>query len=215
MNINYDYIENYISAFYKPKTQKQQEMLKFARANNVPVVTDSTALFLEFMCRLKKPKKVLEIGTAIAYSAILMQQSSGDNCVITTLERDEHMYNIALKNIEDMNLNEKIKVIFGDAKDTLMGLNEKYDIVFLDAAKGQYQEFFNQCLNLINNDAVIICDNVLFRGMIANEELVSKKYKTLVNKMRDFLNDIMSDDSLNASVLPIGDGILVCVKGEE
>lgn len=214
MNINYDYIENYIASFYKPKTSKQEEMLKFARAKNVPIVTDSTALFLEFMCAYKKPNRILEIGTAIGYSAILMQKSSDSNCEVITLEKDEKMYNKAIKNIDEMDLKDNIKVIYGDAKDTLLLLNDEFDLIFLDAAKGQYQEFFIQCLKLLKQGGIIICDNVLFRGMIANDELVSKKYKTLVNKMRMFLNDVMGDKSLNASILPVGDGILVCTKGE-
>jgi predicted O-methyltransferase YrrM len=128
------------------------------------------------MCRHKKPKKILEIGTAIGYSAILMQKSSGIDTQVFTLERDEKMFEIAKKNISDMALNSKINIILGDAKDTLLNIKNKFDLVFLDAAKGQYQEFFDNCLDLLNKDGLIICDNVLFRGMIANDDLVSKKY---------------------------------------
>jgi predicted O-methyltransferase YrrM len=105
-------------------------MMRFARGGSIPIVTDSTALFLQFICGFKKPKKILEIGTAIGYSAVLMQQASDMNTEVITLERDEKMYQLAMKNISDMGLENKIKVVFGDAKETLLDIKDNLTLFF-------------------------------------------------------------------------------------
>ncbi|EKQ53746.1 MULTISPECIES: O-methyltransferase [unclassified Clostridium] len=207
--ITYDYMEDYIRGLIPPREGTLKEIEDFARENGVPIVQKETGVFLEFMTSLKKPKRILELGTAIGFSSILMYQSSGTEPEIITIERDKKMIELANANLEKFNLSHKIKIEEGDCLEVLEKLDEPYDLIFMDAGKGHYNHFLPHCLRLLKNDGIIIADNVLFRGMVASEELVKRRKITIVKRMRTYLELVTQDKNLITSVIPMGDGIAV------
>ena len=161
------------------------------------------------MVGMQKPMRILELGTAIGYSAILMYKASGNNPHITTVERSEEMIKYAKENIKSFNLEEKIIIEEGECLDVLERLEEPYDLIFMDAGKGHYNHFLPHCLRLLKKDGIIIADNVLFRGMVASDELVKRRKITIVKRMRTYLDIVSKDENLVTSVIPMGDGIAI------
>ena len=160
--ITYDYMEEYIRSLIPEASEKFKELEEFAKENKVPIAQKETAKFLEFMVSMKKPLRILELGTAIGYSAILMYESSGAKANITTIERDENMIKYAKENFKKYNLEDKIEIKEGDCLEILEDLEEPYDLIFMDAGKGHYNHFLPHCLRLLKEDGIIIADNVLF-----------------------------------------------------
>ena len=211
-NITYDYMEEYIRGLIKDRSGKLKEIEEFARDNKVPIVQKETGKFLELMVTMKKPLRILELGTAVGFSSILMYEASGTNPEIITIERDSKMIELAKKNINKFNLQDKIKILEGDCLEILEKLDEPFDLIFMDAGKGHYNHFLPHCLRLLKDDGVIIADNVLFRGMVASDELVKRRKITIVKRMRTYLEMVNDDDSLITSVIPMGDGIAVTTR---
>ncbi len=207
--ITYDYMEEYIRSLIPERNGILNEMEKFARENGVPIVQKETGVFLEFMTSMKKPKRILELGTAIGFSSILMYQAAGTEPEIVTIERDERMIELANINLKKFNLDHKIKIEEGDCLEILEKLEEPFDLIFMDAGKGHYNHFLPHCLRLLNEDGVIVADNVLFRGMVASQELVKRRKITIVKRMRTYLELVTQDENLITSVIPMGDGIAV------
>ena len=207
--ITYDYIEKYIRSLIPESEGKIRELEKFADENKVPIAQKETIKFLEFMVSMKKPLRILELGTAIGYSAILMYESAGTNPHITTVERSEEMIKYAKDNIKSFGLEKKIIIEEGDCLEVLERLNEPFDLIFMDAGKGHYNHFLPHCLRLLNKDGIIIADNVLFRGMVASDELVKRRKITIVKRMRTYLDLVSQDKELVTSIIPMGDGIAV------
>lgn len=207
--ITHDYMEEYIRSLIPEASDKYKELEDFARENKVPIAQKETAKFLEFMVSMKKPLRILELGTAIGYSAILMYEASGTKPTITTIERDENMIKYARKNFEKYNLEEKIEIKEGDCLEILENLNDPYDLIFMDAGKGHYNHFLPHCLRLLKDDGIIVADNVLFRGMVASNELVKRRKITIVKRMREYLELVSNNKELITSVIPMGDGIAV------
>lgn len=208
-NITYDYMEEYIRSLIPERKGFLKELETFAKENEVPIIQSEVARLLELMVEIKRPKKILELGTAIGYSAILMNMSSGGNCHITTIERDENMIAHALSNIAKAGLEESIKVLPGDCLDILQRLDDKFDLIFMDAGKGHYNHFLPHCLRLLSEDGIIIADNVLFKGMVASKELVKRRKITIVKRMKNYLDLVSKNDDLITSVIPMGDGIAI------
>lgn len=207
--ITYDYMEEYIRSLIPDRSGTLKEIEAFARENGVPIVQKETGVFLEFMTSMKKPKRILELGTAIGFSSILMYQSSGTEPEIVTIERDEKMIELANLNLNKFNLSHKIKIEEGDCLEVLERLDEPFDLIFMDAGKGHYNHFLPHCLRLLNKDGIIVADNVLFRGMVASPELVKRRKITIVKRMRTYLELVTQDKELITSVIPMGDGIAV------
>lgn len=207
--INLDYITEYLHKLLPESTEELQLLEKYALDNEVPIIHREVKALLEVLCLLKKPLKILEIGTAIGYSASVMALSSPEDVKITSIEREPEMTKLALDNITKLQLEEKIRVIEGDALEVLPLLSSKYDIVFMDAAKGYYNEFFDSVINLINDGGLLICDNVLYKGMTATDDLVKRRQKTIVGRMREFLEMLCNHSKLTTSVIPIGDGVTI------
>lgn len=207
--VTYDYMEEYIRNLIPEFDDKYRELEDFARVNNIPIAQKETAKFLEFMVNMKRPLRILELGTAIGYSAILMYYSSGTNPSITTIERDESMIKYARENFKKYNIQDKITVIDGECLDVLEKLEEPYDLIFMDAGKGHYNHFLPHCIRLLKDDGVIIADNVLFRGMVASNDLIKRRKITIVKRMREYLELVSKDKELITSVIPMGDGIAV------
>lgn len=210
--ITYDYMEQYIKSLINEDSEILKELESFANENSVPIVQKETGKFLEFMVAVKKPLKILELGTAIGYSAILMCMNSGKNTKITTIERDDEMVKIASDNIFKYGYKDKIEVLQGDCLEVLKSLDHEFDMIFMDAGKGHYNHFLPECLRLLNKDGIIVADNVLFRGMVANNELVQRRKITIVKRMRKYLDLVSNDDKLITSIIPMGDGIAVTTR---
>jgi len=211
-NISHDYIEEYIRALLPVRTGTIGELEKYAIENNVPIIHPEVAQFLRVLIKSHKVKNVLEIGTAIGYSACIMAQAAGFDAQLVTIERDDSMCELAVQNIAALNMQENIKVLKGDAIDILNTMEGEFDLVFLDAAKGHYDAFLPFCLNRLKLGGLLVCDNVLFRGMVASNHLLIRRKITIVKRMRKYLTHISSMPELETVVLPIGDGIAFSTK---
>ena len=206
--IAYDYMEEFIRSLIKEKNEKLEALEKHARNNSVPIIHKEVGRFLELMIDIKRPLRILELGTAIGYSAILMASVCKGSFHIDTIERDSEMIKQAKENIENFGFKGNINILEGDCLEILEELNEGYDLIFMDAGKGHYNHFLPHCLRLLNKEGIIIADNVLFRGMVASDKLVKRRKITIVKRMREFLNMVSEDDFIT-SVIPMGDGIAV------
>lgn len=211
--ITFDYMDDYLRGLIPESEVFLKELEAFAEENNVPIAQKETINFLQTMIAIKKPKCILELGTAIGYSAILMNKVCDSD--IVTIERDKTMVSIAEENIKKANLQGKIKVIEADCVEALEQLDDKFDFIFMDAGKGHYNKFFPHCMRLLSEEGIIIADNVLFRGMVPNNELLLRRKITIVKRMRKFLKEISSNESLYTSILPMGDGIAVITRRQE
>ena len=207
--ITYDYMQDYIRSLIPESYGKYKDLEDFALENKVPIAQKETARFLEFMISMKKPLRILELGTAIGYSSILMYEAANTKPFITTIERDEKMIEIATSNFKKYGLEDRIEIKAGDCLEVLESLDEPYDVIFMDAGKGHYNHFLPHCLRLLKEDGIIIADNVLFRGMVASNELVKRRKITIVKRMRKYLDLVSEDSNLITSVIPMGDGIAV------
>lgn len=211
-NINKEYIERYIRKLLPEREGILKEMEEYALKNHIPIIEPEVAQFLTVYLKRTQPKKILEIGTAIAYSALRFASALDGDCTITTIERREDMIELALENIAKSDYKESINILQGEADEILANLKEKYDLIFIDAAKGHYLEFFNMALELLEPNGIIICDNVLFRGMVATDDLVVRRKKTIVKRMRKFLKHINETEGLSSTIVPIGDGLALIYK---
>ncbi|MBS4535363.1 O-methyltransferase [Clostridium sp. D2Q-14] len=212
-NINKEYIEDYIRDIIPERTEFLRTLEKYADENRVPIVHSEVAEFLKVIIKIKGAKKILEIGTAIGYSAIIMASSMNKGKVIS-IERREDMVKLARENINKSQIG-GIDVIQGEAQEVLYNINEKFDIIFIDAAKGKYMDFLPFCIDMLEDNGIIISDNVLFRGMVANDDLVIRRKKTIVKRMREYLKYISRHPKLITSIIPIGDGMAISYKEDK
>lgn len=180
--------------------------------NYVPILQDKSLEFISFVLKIKNPKEILEIGTAVGYSAICFVQAVDGKVNVKTIERNERRYNEAINNIKEAGLQGNIDVVLADATEYLPNLHEdnKYDVVFIDAAKGQYLKFLENGIRLVKDGGIIIADNVLFKGRVMSD-YNEHKHRTAVNRLRDYISLINSDERLESIVLDIGDGIAVSI----
>jgi len=182
------------------------DLKEYAKINHVPIMQDEGIEYIINYIKKNNVKNILEIGTAIGYSAIRMALNK-DIC-ITTVERDLNMYNEAIKNIKEFNLDNQIKVIHGDALD--INIIGKFDLIFIDAAKSQYIKFFNKYKDNLNEDGVIITDNLSFHGLVEDEtKIKSKNVKQLVKKIKDYIEFLKENKEFDTEFLSIGDGISI------
>ena len=211
-NINYEYILRYIRDTIPKQTGALQEMEIYAKENEVPISQPESIRLIEVLLKLMGAKKILEVGTAIGYSAIRMAKACDGEVV--TIELSEEMADRAEENIRRCGLDEKIKVIRGDGVQVLENLQGEgiFDVIFVDAAKGQYMEFFPNCMRLLRKGGVLISDNVLYKGMTADDEHVIRRKITIVKRLRRFISAQMQRSELRTVVLPLGDGVTVGVK---
>lgn len=188
------------------------EIKQYAKENNVPIITDEGIAFLLEQIKQHKVKEVLEIGTAIAYSSSLMALAGVS---VTTIERDLNMYNQALININDLGLNDKIKVIFKDALEAYSLVEDKkYDLIFIDAAKAQYEKFFNMYTPLLNEGGIVVCDNLDFHSLVKEKDLTSysRNLRSMIKKIRLFRSFLENNENYTTKIYNIGDGMSVSIK---
>ena len=208
--ITYDYMEQYIRNLIPDSTGKFSELEAFAKENGVPIAQKETIKFLEFMVSMKKPLRILELGTAIGYSAIKMYEAAGTEPHITTVERSEEMINLAKENIKSFNLENKIEIKEGDCLEILEALDEPYDLIFMDAGKGHYNHFLPHCLRLLKEDGIIIADNMLYRGRTLSD-YNEHKHRTATNRLRKYLVVMKEDKRLDSTLIKIGDGLAISI----
>lgn len=211
-NINKDYIIEYLRTELPLKSGILYDMEKHAEEYEVPIIHPEVAQMIRVLLSIKKPTSILELGTAIGYSSIFMAKMQPTCKKIITIERSKAMIEKAKANIEKAELKDVIEIKEGNVQEILPNLDGKFDIIFIDAAKSKYLEFLPYCLDRLSSDGIIISDNVLFKGMIATDMLVAKRQRTIVRKMREYLNVISHHDELETTIIPIGDGVAISHK---
>lgn len=203
----------FINAFDKGNTPFLDQIEKEAIADDVPIIRRDMQSFLKMFLALTKPKKILEVGTAIGFSALLMSEYSEADTIITTIEKYEKRIPIAKANFERAGKSDQIKLIEGDAIEVLKELEEPYDLIFMDAAKGQYINFLPDILRLLPTGGVLISDNVLQDGdIIESRYAVTRRNRTIHSRMREYLYELKHHPQLETAILAVGDGITVSVK---
>lgn len=188
------------------------EIAREAAASYVPIIRRETAALLKTMVALKRPKQILEVGTAVGYSALLMAQNMPEDAHITTIEKFEKRIPIARENFKKAGAEEKITLLEGDAGKILSGLSGNFDFIFMDAAKGQYIHWLPMILRLLNPGGLLMSDNVLQDGTIVESRYaVERRERTIHVRMREYLYLLKHTKELETSILPIGDGVALSV----
>ena len=204
----------YAQNLFKIRNEIIQDIKNESLDENVPIITDEVLNYMIFTARNIKARNILEIGTATGYSGLFLAQIANENSgFLTTMEIDEIRYGKAVEHFKKLGLFEKNKMIFGDALEEIPKLdkNVKYDFIFIDASKGQYLKFFEMSYELLNENGIIFIDNLMFRGLIAaDKEEIPKRYKTIVKRLKDFIEKL--NEEYNFVLLPFGDGVGIVKK---
>ncbi len=187
-----------------------KDIEKYGRDNKIPILLDDTLEYILNILKQIKPKRILEIGTAIGFSALCFSKYLSDDGRIDTIEIESLRVEQALENIKKVGVEDKIRVLEGDALEILPYLHEEYDFVFIDASKGKYNEFFAHATRLCKKGGYIIADNVLYKGMVMSD-YNKHKQRTAVNKLREFIDMVLKNENLKSELLDIGDGIIVSI----
>lgn len=208
----------YVTSYIREKTVQSDALLAeleaYAKENSIPIAEPETARLLSVLTKLKSPSKILEIGCAIGYSSILMARSLAPGSSITTLEYNAEMVHIARENIERAGLSGVITVIEADAKDYLSYLSpdESFDLIFLDGPKAHYVNMLDDTVRLLSPGGLLISDNVLFKGMTADDGHFARRKVTIIHRLREYIDALMSHPQLETAILSQGDGVTLSVK---
>lgn len=207
-------IVSYINSLEKENSPVLEEIEKEARKDGVPIIRKEMESFLRVMLSIKKPMRILELGTAVGYSAILMSEYIDEKGQIITIENYDKRIPIAKENIKKAGRENVIKLLEGDAMEIMPTLEgDQFDFVFMDAAKAQYIHFLPEVLRLMKKDGVLITDNVLQEGdLIQSKYVVRRRDRTIHKRMREYLEVVKNHPQLETSIVPIGDGITMSVK---
>ena len=189
-----------------------EEIKNKALQDHIPIIMDDTLEVIKKYAITLKPKKILEIGTAVGYSAICFSEflisDKEDKGIIDTIERDRERVKEAKKNILDMKLEDKIHIYEGDAVEILPTLNKKYDMIFIDAAKGKYPFFLKESLRMLAPDGVIFADNILYKGYVMSD-YNKHKQRTAVRNLREYIAEVTENPNLETEILEVGDGLAI------
>jgi predicted O-methyltransferase YrrM len=209
-DLHSEQLKDYVESLVPMRDLAISEMERFAKDNDIPIMELVGIEALLQILRLTQPKRILEIGTAIGYSAIRMAKAL-PNAKIITIERDEKRYKKALYYIEKTGTKNQIDVIFGDALEKYLSLQVEndFDVLFIDAAKGQNKNFFENYQTLLTANGVIITDNVLFKGYVAEKEIDSRNLRGLVSKIKSYNEWLKQHPAYDTVFLPVGDGIAI------
>lgn len=206
--------ESYIASFNEKAEPLVEEMEQYAVEHHIPIMDKSGMNTFLGLLRIQQPKQILEIGSAIGYSAIRMVSALQGTSVVT-IERDEERYQKALDFIARSGYGDRISIIEGDALelDTIQMNDNSFDALFIDAAKGQYKRFFEKYSELVQPGGIVYCDNMFMHGaVLLNDEDVPKRNRTMIRNLNEFTAWVMKHPSYETSLLPVGDGILIAVK---
>ena len=187
-----------------------------AKKDRVPIVRREMQSFLKVLLQIKKPAKILEVGTAVGFSALLMARYTSEETHITTIEKYEKRIPIAKENFQAANMQHRITLLEGDALDILKSIDESFDFIFMDAAKGQYIHFYPEVMRLLEPGGILVSDNVLQEGdLIESHFAVERRNRTIYKRMRDYLYTLKHDERLETAILPVGDGAAVSIKKQK
>ena len=219
MNITNDIVTEYLTSFYRAVSEELALLREIGERDRVPIILRETEMYLNTLLSLTRPKKILEIGTAIGYSALYYAEMC-PAAEIYTIEKDEAAWNAARHNISAAGKTVQIHSLFGDGQEQIEKLRDQgccdFDFVFIDAAKSHYRRFLEAALSVCQKDAVIVSDNILQRAMTVSDQYdPQKKHKTNVKKMRDYVDYICRSRELETSLMSTGDGLAVSIfRGE-
>ena len=206
-------ISTFINSFDTGNTPFLNELERFAIETNVPIIRPQMQSSLKLLLAIKQPKQILEVGTAIGFSALLMSEYGPENCRITTIEKYEKRIPLAKENFKRAGKEDQIVLLEGDAVEILKKLDGPYDFIFMDAAKGQYIHFLPDILDLMPIGGLLISDNVLQDGdVLESRYAVTRRDRTIHSRMREYLYELKHNEQLQTDILPIGDGVTVSVK---
>ena len=188
-----------------------EQIKEKALEDHIPIIMDDTLEVVGKLLEKIKPTKILEIGTAVGYSAIRFSKYLSEDGVIDTIERDEERVKEAKQNIKDLELENQIHIYEGDALEILPTLTGPYDVVFIDAAKGKYPIFLSEALRMLKNNGIIVADNVLYKGYVMSD-YNKHKQRTAVRGLREFLKNLQENENLETEILEVGDGLAISRK---
>jgi predicted O-methyltransferase YrrM len=210
--IRYPEIDEFIRKTIAREEGIFKELEEYAAINHIPIIPPETAALLRIMVKIQRPARILEVGTAIGYSALIMAAASKGKFHIDTIEILEETASLAERNIQRSGFGSNIRVLRGDAFEILQCLTTPYDMIFLDASKGQYPEYLPECLRLIREGGVILSDNVLYRGLVAQKGHVDHKHRTIAVRLGEYLDSLCKNPLLDTAIIPIGDGLAVSYR---
>ena len=206
-------IVTFLNSMETENSEILEQIEKEALADRVPIIRKETQSFLKVLLTLKKPMSILEIGTAVGFSALLMSEYAPEDCKITTIEKFEKRIPIARNNFVRGKKEEQIQLLEGDALEIMKGLKGSYDFIFMDAAKAQYIHYLPEAVRLLNPEGILLTDNVLQDGDVMESRFaVERRNRTIHARMREFLYEIKHHEELETSILPLGDGVALSVK---
>ncbi len=206
-------LNTYINSLDSENPAFLMELEEEAQRNYVPVIRTETQNLLKLLLAMNRPKRILEVGTAVGFSALLMEYFNPADCKITTIENYQKRIPIAQENFRKAGKCQVIELLEGDAAQVLKTLTEPYDFIFMDAAKGQYIHFLKDVMRLLEPGGVLVSDNVLQEGdIIESRFAVTRRNRTIHKRMRDYLYELTHMEELTTSVLPVGDGVTVSVR---
>ncbi len=206
-------ISTFINSFDTGNTPFLNELEEYALKTNVPIIRPQMQSFLKLLLALKQPKQILEVGTAIGFSALLMSEYGPKDCHITTIEKYEKRIPLAKENFAKAGREGQISLLEGDATEILKELSGSFDFIFMDAAKGQYIHFLPDILRLLPVGGVLVSDNVLQDGdVMESRYAVTRRDRTIHTRMREYLYELKHHERLQTDILPVGDGVTVSVK---
>lgn len=209
-------VEVFIDAHSKRFPEYLESLEKEAKANEIPIIRKDTQRMIRFLLCLNKPLKILEIGTAVGFSALLMAEYTDKNCAIDTIENYEPRILEAKKNFALYDKDKKINLLTGDAGEILGKLQGTYDFVFLDGPKGQYESYLDDILRLLKTGGLLVTDNIIKEGeAIESRFAVTRRNRTIHSRMRDYLLRLRDEDILENVILPTGDGMTLSVKKDK
>ena len=206
-------VQQYIRSLLPIREEIFYEMEREAQENMVPIVEPEVGQLLYWLALTHRSLKVLEIGTAIGYSTLWLAKAvlpQGGH--ITTMEINAPRAEAARKYFKKAGVEEEVDLIFGDARELLFELSGHYDFIFLDAAKGKYIEFLEKCVELLNPGGILVAEDVFMRGMVITGQIDKRRNKTAVSRLRTYLELVMSHESLETVILPLGDGVALSTK---
>lgn len=211
--INDERMSAFINSFNTGNTPFLNDLEEYAIKTNVPIIRPQMQSFMKVLLELKKPMNILEVGCAIGFSALLMAEYGPKDCKITTIEKYEPRIPIAKENFKKAGRENQITLLEGDAMDILKELDGQYDLIFMDASKGQYINFLPDILRLMPTGGVLLSDNVLQDGNVLESRFaVIRRDRTIHSRMRDYLYELTHNPSLRTDIMPIGDGITLSIK---
>lgn len=209
-------ITDYIRSLMKEEKNHLRKIEYEARQNHIPIVKPETKELLKTLVLLKKPMKILEVGAAVGFSSLYMNEYQPEGGTVVTIERNEKRIGKARENIQMMQKEGEVELLEGDAIEILKELDTTFDFIFVDAAKGQYIHFLDDVLRLLASDGLLVSDNVLQDGDIAKSRYaIERRDRTIHKRMRDFLYTIKNHPQLETTILPVGDGVAISIKTGE